>query len=114
MLDDILQIEATNEFTRSWAERRLRKIAKDAGLPLPTSNVRIGNHRPDAVWAEQRLAVAVDGIGTHGTPVAFAQDRVEINELTAAGWRVMRFTAHQLRDRPTWVAVQLAAALRED
>jgi very-short-patch-repair endonuclease len=53
----------------------------------------------------------VDGIGTHGTPVAFAADRAMDSELVAAGWRVLRFTARQLRDEPLLVATRIAQAL---
>ena len=34
-------------------------------------------------------------------------------ELTVAGWRVLRFTARQLRDEPMVVVAQMAAALAQ-
>jgi very-short-patch-repair endonuclease len=111
MLRSILQDETGGEFTRSWAEQRLAWIIRRAGLPPPETNRRLLGHRPDAIWRAQRLVVEVDGIGTHGTPVAFQADRAMDAELTAAGWRVLRFTARQLRDEPILVASQIARVL---
>ena len=111
MLAAILQVEAAGALTRSWAERRLRWIVARAGLAPYQPNERILGHLCDAVWREQHLIVEVDGIGTHGTPVAFAADRAMDVELTLAGWRVLRFTARELRDEPMRVAAQLARAL---
>ena len=113
MLQAILQEEGEDEFTRAWTERRLRWILRTAKLPLPdNTNLNICGHRCDAVWHDQRLIVEVDGIGTHGTPVAFAADRAMDVQLTLAGWRVLRFTARQLEGDPLRVAAQLAQALR--
>ena len=112
LLRTLLDADGDGEFSRSHAERELRTILDAAGLPRPKQNVVLLGHRPDFIWPEQRLIVQVDGFGTHGTPVAFSRDRVEIAEWTAAGWRVMRFTARQLYREPFWVAVQIAAALR--
>jgi very-short-patch-repair endonuclease len=111
VLRAILQVESGGDFTRSWAERRLRAITDRAGLPRAEKNVHVLGHRCDAVWPAQRLIVEVDGIGTHGTPVAFAADRAMDAQLTLAGWRVLRFTARQLKDQPMLVAVQIAVAL---
>ncbi len=64
--------------------------------------------RPDAVWRAQRVAVEVDGERFHLTRRAFQDDRLRDQRLTAAGWRVIRTTARQLRERPD----ELAAVLR--
>lgn len=112
MLRSILQDEGEDGLTRSWAERRLRQILRGANLRLPDhTNLVLAGHRCDAVWDDVRLIVEVDGIGTHGTPVAFVADRRMSTELTLAGWRVLRFAARQLRDEPLLVAVQIARAL---
>ncbi len=111
MLAAILQHDGNVEFSRSWAERRLIRILDRAGLPRPEQNVHLLGHRVDAVWRAHKLIVEVDGIGTHGTAVAFAADRRQDAALTAAGWRVIRFTALQLRNDPILVAAQIARAL---
>jgi very-short-patch-repair endonuclease len=111
MLRAILQSDGNVEFSRSWAERRLRRIVDRAGLPRPAQNVQVLRYRVDALWPGERLIVEVDGIGTHGTAVAFAADRAMDAELVAAGWRVLRFTAHQLKHEPMLVATRIAQAL---
>ena len=113
MLRSILELKTEGELPRSWAERRLATIIARAGLLRPMTNVYVLGHLVDAVWPEQRLIVEVDGIGTHGTPVAFHADRAMDAELTVAGWRVLRFTRRQLKEQPLLVAAQLAAALSQ-
>jgi very-short-patch-repair endonuclease len=46
-----------------------------------------GNH-----WPAQRVIVELDGFETHGTRAAFRADRAKDAALTAAGYRVLRFT----------------------
>ena len=107
----ILGHERGGGFTRSYAERRLLSLIDAAGLPRPEKNVRIRGHCVDALWREYRLIVEIDGIASHGTASAFYADRARDAELTASGWRVIRFTALQLRDQPLLVAAQLAQAM---
>jgi hypothetical protein len=49
-------------------------------------------------WPTHRLIVELDGWETHRTRAAFEQDRARDAALTAAGWRVVRFTWHEPRD----------------
>jgi very-short-patch-repair endonuclease len=111
LLRSVLQAEVGAEFTRSHAERLLMRLIDGAQLPPPEKNVRIGGYLVDAVWRQQRLIVEIDGFATHGTAVAFAADRARDAALQAAGWRVLRFTYAQLRDRPMLVLAQLVRAL---
>ncbi len=57
------------------------------------------------------LVVEVDGYPFHGGRAAFESDRARDATLVAAGYRVVRFTAVQLRDEPLVVIARLAAAL---
>jgi len=99
--------------TRSAAERMLRKIASGAGLPPPETNVVVLGRERDAVWRAQRLVVEIDSWQFHGHREAFEGDRHRDQDLIAAGWRVLRFTARQLRDEPLRVAALLALALAQ-
>jgi very-short-patch-repair endonuclease len=63
------------------------------------------------MWPAAGLVVETDGWETHGTRVAFLADRRKDAALTAAGYRVVRFSADDLRDRPGIVAARLAALL---
>ena len=53
-----------------------------------------------------------DGWETHHTRQAFEADRAKDAALTAAGYKVLRFTWRQLRDDPDTVADRLKAIMR--
>ena len=97
--------------TRSWGERRLLALVRQAGLPVPMTNRMLNGHEVDAVWADHRLIVEIDGYDFHGGRRAFETDRARDAAHVAAGYRVIRFTANQLRDEPLIVIGQLSAAL---
>jgi very-short-patch-repair endonuclease len=84
--------------TRSRAERRLLTAIRRAGLPEPTVNVRVGTWEVDLLWLDRRVAVEVDGYSSHSSPRAFKRDRRKTAELEDAGFRVLRFSADQVRD----------------
>jgi very-short-patch-repair endonuclease len=64
----------------------------------------VEGHEVDFYWPAAKLIVETDGAATHLTPTAFEADRIRDAELTVAGYRVVRFTWRQLRDRPQTVA----------
>lgn len=97
--------------TRSWGERRLLSLIRQAGLPVPLTNRLLLGFNVDAVWQDLKLVVEVDGHEFHGDRDAFENDRARDAVLVAHGYRVLRFTARQLRDQPLLVLGQLAAAL---
>lgn len=98
-------------FTRSEAERRLLALVRDARLPQPATNVRIGEFEVDALWAGHRLVVEVDGFAAHGTRAAFERDRRRDAELAAPGFTCVRVTWRQVMDTPYAVVATLASAL---
>jgi very-short-patch-repair endonuclease len=97
--------------TRSELERRLLRLCKRHGLPLPQFNVTIQGHLVDALWAEQRVVVEVDGHGGHATWAQVQRDRERDLCLRAAGFTVLRYGWRQMLDQPAAVAADLAAAL---
>ncbi len=100
---------------RSELEHRFRELLADHDLPPAELNARIHvpGHRyeVDALWRAQRLIAEVDGFATHATRRQFEEDRIRDLALQIAGWRVVRFTWRQLRDRPGEVAAGLTALL---
>jgi very-short-patch-repair endonuclease len=107
----ILHQEGGPRRTRSWGERRLLALIRQAGLPVPITNTMLNGYQVDAVWPEHRLVVEVDGWDFHRGRRAFETDRARDAAHVAAGYRVIRFTAIQLRDEPLIVIGQLSAAL---
>ena len=65
----------------------------------------------DFALVDQRVDIEVDGWAHHGSRRAFEADRERDAELAAAGWYVLRFTWHQVRERGTWVAERIAAVV---
>jgi very-short-patch-repair endonuclease len=110
-LNAVLRQQGGPRLTRSWGERRLLSLVRQAGLPVPETNYPIFEYALDAFWPEHKLVVEVDGYEFHGDRQSFESDRARDARLVAAGYRVIRFTAIQLRDEPLVVISRLAAAL---
>jgi very-short-patch-repair endonuclease len=107
LLDD----EMEEGYSRSKAERKLRKLVKSADLPIPLYNRKIRGLMVDAHWPALRVVVEVDGRKDHGTLWAFENDRYRDQILVAAGYRVIRVTWRQLVNEPMAVAVRIGQAL---
>jgi hypothetical protein len=87
----------------SEIERRLaRALGADAELaPLFVFNqcvatVRGTRPKVDLVWTDGRLAIELDGWGSHGNRFAFMQDRHRDYELTLSGYTVLRLTNDEI------------------
>ena len=102
----------TPQLTRSELEIAFRKLVRRAGLPDP-----LGNHTLDApdhpsleadfYWPKHHLVVETDGWETHKTKAAFKSYRRKDAALTAAGYRVMRFTYEDVVYEPDTVVARL-------
>jgi len=102
---------ASDGFTRSEIERRLRGLCQEAGLPAPQTNVRLCGWEVDFFWPQAGLVVEVDAFSTHGHASQFARDRRKQADLVAAGHPVLRFTGHQLYHAVPAVIARLTRAL---
>ncbi|HKG39950.1 MAG TPA: DUF559 domain-containing protein [Conexibacter sp.] len=89
--------------TDSALEDAFLRLVRRNGLPLPATNALLEGFRVDAVWRTHRIAVELDGWASHHTRHAFERDRQRDATLTAAGWRVVRFTYRQVTSRPDGV-----------
>jgi very-short-patch-repair endonuclease len=97
-------------FTRSDLEDAFLALCRRHHLPRPAVNRRVQGMEVDFSWPAHRLVAEVDGFRYHGTRAAFERDRVRDATLTAAGWRVVRFTDRQVR-RAAAATAQLLEAL---
>ena len=102
------------DITRSKLEERFLALIFDAGLPRPQTNAMVGPHEVDFLWPEHRLIVETDGAATHLTPQAFEDDRRRGAQLTALGYRVVRFTWRQVVEQPRATIATLAVLLAYD
>jgi very-short-patch-repair endonuclease len=97
--------------TRSAAERAFLRLVREAGLPLPDTNVQLAGFEVDAFWPRQRVAVEIDVFGTHAGRCAFDRDRRKDVALRAHGVTPLRFTDTMLADTPMTVVGDLFRAL---
>jgi hypothetical protein len=100
------------KLTRSELEAMFLALVRRAGLPEPDANSSLDapDHpglEPDFYWPALRLVVETDGWETHGTKSAFRSDRRKDAALTAAGYRVMRFTYDDVVYEPDTVVARL-------
>jgi uncharacterized protein DUF559 len=105
-------------FTRSELEARFLGLIDNANLPRPRVNVPLdaldhGRIEVDFHWPRHRLIVETDGHDAHGTPSAFQSDRKRDVALTAQGFRVVRFTWHDIAGEAALVQSRHRALLEE-
>jgi very-short-patch-repair endonuclease len=93
--------------TRSELERRFLRLCKKHRIARPETNVLIGGYLVDFVWRDRRLIVEVDGYGYHRAPNRFERDRERDVALGIKGWRTLRFTWRQVKNREGWVAAAI-------
>jgi very-short-patch-repair endonuclease/predicted transcriptional regulator of viral defense system len=112
----LVGITAEFAWTRSELERRFLALCRQATVPRPRVNAWIevpgDGFEVDFSWPELRLIVETDGHGSHGDRRAFEEDRRRDQLLVAAGWRVVRFTWHQVFDDPASVVAVLRTLSR--
>jgi very-short-patch-repair endonuclease len=95
----------------SELERRTLELIAEYRLPAPERQRRVGPHRIDFAYGDQRLLVEVDGRATHGTSEAFESDPVRQNALVLEGWTVLRFTWKHITQDAEYVAATLRKRL---
>jgi very-short-patch-repair endonuclease len=107
----LLAAEKETGFTRSKAERALKRLVHEAGLERPIFNTTVDGVEADAYWPRLKLVIEVDGHRFHGHYQAFQRDRAKANKLIAAGYVVLRFTWPQLTERPALVLATIARTM---
>ncbi len=104
----------TNE---SALEDEFRRIIDRSLLPIPVAQYEIRDDRgmfigrADFAYPERRLVIELDGYRFHSDPEAFARDRNRQNRLLLAGYRILRYTAKDLRQNPDRVVADLVRSL---
>lgn len=101
----------------SVLERRLLHLAREHGLPPMKVQHEVWHAgrfiaRVDGAYTDRKLAIEVDGFAHHSSPDAFQRDRERQNRLVALGWTVLRFTWHDVVNRPSMVATSILEAIR--
>ena len=98
--------------TESELEDLVRAVLERYGIPLPERQRVLGDDHPvgrvDFVYLEARLVIEADSRRHHTALLDADQDRWRDLELTAAGFRVIRVTWHQLVHEPERFVAALA------
>jgi very-short-patch-repair endonuclease len=86
------------KLTRSEAERLLLELIREAGLPEPDCNAKVGPYVVDVLWPEHRLIVEFDSREWHGDHVhgRFESDRRRDGHTLALGFATKRVTWREL------------------
>lgn len=110
-------------------ERRLRAALVKFRIRGWQINVSHLPGKPDFLFSEQQIAVFVDGCFWHGCPKHYrrpstsqtywdakvarnmARDKKNRARLRRAGWRVIRFWEHEIKDSPAACALKIKSML---
>lgn len=103
----------------SELERRLLLIIERAELPSPVRQfqapwLRPLNGRVDLAYPERRIVIEGDSRRWHLLSEAFEMDRLRDNAAQLAGWRVLRFTWHEITENPERVLSTIRRALEDE
>ena len=100
---------------QSALETAVRLLLLDAGLPRPALQHAVAEHgrvlaSADLAYPAAKVWIECDGWSAHGGREAFQQDRWRQNVLTSRGWTILRFTAHDVLQRPVYVVSAVRGA----
>jgi very-short-patch-repair endonuclease/predicted transcriptional regulator of viral defense system len=96
--------------TETRLEQLFLPLARDAGLPLPQTQVWLNDHRVDFYWPDLRLVVETDSLRYHRTPAKQAADNRRDQDHIAAGLMPLRFSHWQVCHEPDHVRKMLTIA----
>jgi predicted transcriptional regulator of viral defense system len=115
VLNKAIERHTPGQIVREELEHRFQELLHAAGLPNPQTNVKVKTWRQtyevDCLWAEERVAVELDGRDAHMRAAAFEEDRARDAALTATGLRPLRFTWRRLTEEPDDLLAELKATL---
>lgn len=102
--------------SESDLESRLLEVIRLSGLPEPQSQHRPNwlkhvNGRVDLAYPESNLVVEGDSREWHGDEYTFQADRERDNLAQLAGWRILRFTWHDVTRKPDYVVSSIRRGL---
>jgi hypothetical protein len=114
-LAKLLEARGKSGPLESPLEVQFARAVRRSGLPPPTPQYEITSRgqvvaRVDFAYPDVRLAIELDGYEWHHGRARWQRDLGRRSRLAARGWRVMHFTAADLRD-PAAVVAMIRTAL---
>jgi very-short-patch-repair endonuclease len=98
--------------TLSRLERAFVGLLREAALPLPETNKRVGTHRVDCRWPARKLTIELDSYRYHRSRYAWEQDRRREREAAARGDEFRRFTYGDVLEDPKAMLAELRTLFR--
>ncbi|TCK25475.1 endonuclease domain-containing protein [Pseudonocardia endophytica] len=95
----------------SAIERTLLRHLRRSGIDGFVVGLAFGNGQIDVAFPAARIAIEIDSWAWHTDPERFRADRRKGNDLVAAGWTLLRFTWHDIAERPDATVARIRAAL---
>ena len=89
--------------TESPLEDAIVALLRDAGLPDPVRQHRVGGVRIDLAYPAVRLGIEADGRIWHGGRLDVQRNSEKANTLVHHGWRMLHFTRADAAERPSGV-----------
>lgn len=111
-------LELVDPGAESPQETKTRLLLIDAGLPRPTTQIRVTDAsgrvfaRCDMGWPEWKVVVEYDGIQHWTSEKQRTWDIERLDKLEKEGWLVVRVNSEQLRNRPGEVVERVRRKLR--
>jgi very-short-patch-repair endonuclease len=109
-------LEVTSPESHSRWERRLAALIRDAGLPRPRRQARVGDapgYWVDFLFDPWGIGVEVDGFALHAQPETFAYGLRRTRRLRVRhGIEVLAYAPVEIRDHGAEVVAEIAALLK--
>lgn len=102
---------AAADRSASVAERLLVRMLRESGARGWRCGFPVGEHVVDVAFPAAKVLIEVDGWARHTDTERAQVDKRRQNALVRAGWTVLRYTWHDLVQRPRAVLAEIAHAV---
>jgi len=104
------RISHRDQTTESPLERTMADALTAAGIAFEREYL-VGRSRLDFAFPEKKLAVECDGYRYHSSPAQKEHDRKRDAFLRENGWRVIRFSAQEIKNDPAFCVQKIRDSL---
>lgn len=110
-LNHLIAARTTSTITKRQAEALFLSLIRQAGLPDPETQAKVGVFEIDAYWPQARFAVEYDSHQWHALKTNFERDRRKDRALQRLSIQVLRITWEQMRNDALALMVDIATTI---